>query len=88
MNIVIQDLGGEGDKKRFVASIYAVLNEFLSKEEQAVIIIKPGTKLKNVGNMLRGIADIVDCAKDLVVGPGSDDDDDDEDSADWWKKNK
>ena len=84
MSIIIQDLGGESDKKKFVASIYAALHEFLSEGKSATIVIEPGTKLRNIGDALRGIADIIDCAKDLVVGPGNGDDDDD--PADFWKR--
>lgn len=84
MKIIIFNFKSKADKKEFVASIYAALNEFLDGNKHISFQIKEGTNLNTISEGLRGFADIVDCAKDFVSG--DDGDDEEHDAADWWKE--
>ena len=86
MRIDIYNFMNESDKKKFVASIYSAFNEHLANDKCIDLRINPNTDLRLIGDSLRGIAEIIDCAKDMVVGPASISGDDDEDAADWWTK--
>lgn len=91
INITPGAFGSEKSKKKYVASIYNALTELFSGSK-IVINIDPDVDIGDLGDSLRGIAEIIDAAASIIVSKPDDkedeDDIDDPYDSDSWKKGR
>ena len=66
-------------KKKFVAEVCRSMTEFLAEDKAISIEIRPGVRLKDAGDALRNLAEMLDTAGSVTAS------DEEEDPADFWK---
>lgn len=68
-------------KKKFVAEVCRSMTEFLAENKPIQIEIGAGVNLKEAGDALRNLAEMLDTAGSVAHS----DDEEEQDPADWWK---